>query len=55
MPCAAASPSPVAVVAPPPALCTANGAMIAACGHYRFAAGDVAPLSLDIDPALKIG
>ncbi len=47
--------SPVPVVVPPPDLCTDNGAMIAACAHYRFAAGDVAPLSLDIDPALKIG
>ena len=47
--------SPVPVVVPPAELCTDNGAMIAACAHYRFAAGDVAPLSLDIDPALKIG
>ncbi len=47
--------SPVPVVVPPPDLCTDNGAMIAACAHYRFTAGDVAPLSLDIDPALKIG
>ncbi len=29
--------------------------MIAACAHYRLAAGDLAPLGLDIDPALKIG
>ena len=47
--------SPVPVVVPPPELCTDNGAMIAACAHYRLAAGDVAPLNLDIDPALKIG
>ncbi|RLC56133.1 MAG: tRNA (adenosine(37)-N6)-threonylcarbamoyltransferase complex transferase subunit TsaD [Chloroflexi bacterium] len=47
--------SPVPIVVPPPELCTDNGAMIAACAHHRFAAGDVAPLSLDIDPALKIG
>ena len=47
--------SPVPVVVPPPALCTDNGAMIAACAHYRLAAGDVAPLNLDIDPALQIG
>ncbi len=47
--------SPVPVVVPPPALCTDNGAMIAACAHYRLAAGDVATLSLDIDPALQIG
>ncbi|HEY5639500.1 MAG TPA: tRNA (adenosine(37)-N6)-threonylcarbamoyltransferase complex transferase subunit TsaD [Dehalococcoidia bacterium] len=47
--------SPLPVVVPPPELCTDNGAMIAACAHYRLAAGDVAPLGLDIDPALKIG
>jgi N6-L-threonylcarbamoyladenine synthase len=47
--------STVPVVAPPPALCTDNGAMIAACAYYRLAAGEAAPLSLDIDPALKIG
>ena len=28
--------SPVPVFAPPPVLCTDNGAMIAACAHYRF-------------------
>ncbi len=47
--------SPLPVVVPPPELCTDNGAMIAACAHYRLAAGDLAPLGLDIDPALKIG
>jgi N6-L-threonylcarbamoyladenine synthase len=47
--------SPIPVVVPPPALCTDNGAMIAACAHYRLAASDVATLNLDIDPALKIG
>ncbi len=47
--------SPVPVVVPPPELCTDNGAMIAACAHHRLAAGDIAPLDLDIDPALKIG
>ncbi|MCI0784341.1 MAG: tRNA (adenosine(37)-N6)-threonylcarbamoyltransferase complex transferase subunit TsaD [Chloroflexi bacterium] len=47
--------SPVPIVVPPPALCTDNGAMIAACAHYRLASGDVATLDLDIDPALQIG
>jgi N6-L-threonylcarbamoyladenine synthase len=47
--------APVPVLVPPPALCTDNGAMIAACGYYRWGAGDVAPLELDVDPALKIG
>jgi N6-L-threonylcarbamoyladenine synthase len=28
--------SPLPVFAPPPVLCTDNGAMIAACAHYRF-------------------
>lgn len=28
--------SPVPVFAPPPVLCTDNGAMIAACAHFRF-------------------
>ena len=30
--------SPVPVFVPPPVLCTDNGAMIAACAHYRFEA-----------------
>jgi N6-L-threonylcarbamoyladenine synthase len=47
--------SPAPVVAPPPALCTDNGAMIAACGFYRLRAGDTAPLDLDVAPGLKIG
>jgi len=47
--------SHVPVVVPPPALCTDNGAMIAACAYYRFEAGNVAPLSLDVEPGLKIG
>jgi N6-L-threonylcarbamoyladenine synthase len=47
--------SHVPVVVPPPAFCTDNGAMIAACAHYRFKAGNVAPLSLDVEPGLKIG
>jgi N6-L-threonylcarbamoyladenine synthase len=47
--------SRVPVLVPPPALCTDNGAMIAACGYYRHLAGDVAPLGVDVDPGLKIG
>ncbi len=47
--------TPVPVVVPRPALCTDNGAMIAACAHYRLAAGDVAALDLDVNPALQIG
>jgi N6-L-threonylcarbamoyladenine synthase len=39
--------SPVPVFAPPPVLCTDNGAMIAACAHYRF---DDLPGGWDLDP-----
>ncbi len=47
--------SPAPLLVPPPALCTDNGAMIAACAHYRLQAGDIAPLDLDIAPGLRIG
>jgi len=50
---AARSPLPLRV--PPPSLCTDNGAMIAACGHYRFQAGQRDGLDLDIQPGLRIG
>jgi N6-L-threonylcarbamoyladenine synthase len=44
--------SPVPVFAPPPVLCTDNGAMIAACAHFRF--DDlIAGTDLDPDPALR--
>jgi N6-L-threonylcarbamoyladenine synthase len=39
--------SPVPVFAPPPVLCTDNGAMIAACAHYRY---DALVAGLDLDP-----
>jgi N6-L-threonylcarbamoyladenine synthase len=47
--------SPVPVIAPPPALCTDNGAMIAACACRLLAAGVVAPLDMDVAPGLRIG
>ncbi len=47
--------SSVPVIAPPPVLCTDNGAMIAACGYYRMQAGVTAPLDLDVEPGLRIG
>jgi len=47
--------SPVPVAVPPPALCTDNGAMIAAAGYTRLLAGETAGLDLDIDPGLRIG
>ena len=48
-----ARPCPLRV--PPPALCTDNGAMIAACAYYRFQAGQRDSLDLDIQPGLRIG
>jgi N6-L-threonylcarbamoyladenine synthase len=39
--------SPLPVFAPPPVLCTDNGAMIAACAYYRF---DALRAGLDLDP-----
>ncbi len=47
--------SDVPVLVPPPALCTDNGAMVAACGWQRLQAGDVAPLDIDVQPGLRIG
>ena len=47
--------SPAPLLVPPPALCTDNGAMIAACAYYRLQAGDIARLDLDIAPGLRIG
>ncbi len=47
--------SPLPVLVPPPALCTDNGAMIAACGYQRLQAGDLAPLDIDVQPGLHIG
>ena len=47
--------SPVPVVVPPQALCTDNGAMIAAAGWRRLQAGETAPLDLDVEPGLRIG
>jgi len=44
--------SPLPVFAPLPVLCTDNGAMIAACAHYRFDALR-AGLDLDAQPGMK--
>ena len=46
--------SPVPVLIPPVRLCTDNAAMIAAAGHFRFAAGERSPLDLDAIPSLPI-
>ena len=45
--------SPVPVLAPPPVLCTDNGAMVAACAFYRFEAGR-AGWDLDVTPNLPV-
>ena len=46
------SDSPLPAIIPPPALCTDNGAMIAAAAFYQYRRGDVADLALDVDPSL---
>jgi len=46
--------STLPVLIPPPVLCTDNAAMIAACGYYRFRAGKIDGLSLDVIPGLKL-
>lgn len=46
--------SPLPVLIPPPVLCTDNAAMVAACGYYRFQAGRVDSLDLDVVPSLKL-
>jgi N6-L-threonylcarbamoyladenine synthase len=46
--------SPLPVLIPPLNLCTDNAAMIAACGYYRFQAGRISGLDLDVVPGLKL-
>jgi len=46
--------SPIPVLIPEPVLCTDNAAMIAACSFYRFKAGKVDGLDLDVIPGLKL-
>ncbi|MFC2010826.1 tRNA (adenosine(37)-N6)-threonylcarbamoyltransferase complex transferase subunit TsaD [Chloroflexota bacterium] len=46
--------SPIPVLIPPLVLCTDNAAMIAACAYYRFQAGKVDGLDLDVVPNLKL-
>jgi N6-L-threonylcarbamoyladenine synthase len=46
--------SPLPVLIPPMILCTDNAVMIAACGYFRFRAGKISDLSLDIVPNLKL-
>lgn len=42
------------VLYPSPVLCTDNAAMIACCGYYEFKKGNIADLSLNAAPALKL-
>jgi len=46
--------STIPVLIPEPVLCTDNAAMIAACGYYRFQAGKIDGLDLDVVPGLKL-
>ena len=45
---------PAPVLIPAPRLCTDNGAMIAAAGYQRRAAGDAHGLDLDVAPSLAL-
>jgi len=38
----------------PHVLCTDNAAMVAACGHFRFLAGERAGWDLDVEPGLRL-
>jgi len=46
--------SPLPVLIPEPVLCTDNAVMTAACGYYRFQAGKIDGLDLDVVPSLKL-
>ena len=46
--------SPLPVLIPDLKLCTDNAAMIAACGYFRFQAGKIDSLDLDVIPGLKL-
>ncbi len=45
----------VALRLPDPALCTDNGAMIAAVAAERLSGGEVSAWDLDVDPGLRLG
>lgn len=45
----------VSLLLPSPALCTDNGAMVAAAGVFRLERGEMAPLDGDVDSSLRLG
>jgi N6-L-threonylcarbamoyladenine synthase len=45
---------PVPVLVPPPALCTDNGAVIAAAGHFQRVRGERSGWDLDVVPGLRL-
>ena len=47
--------SPVPVLIPPPALCTDNAAMVAACGYHHYRLGKVDGYDIDVVPGLSLG
>ena len=47
--------SPMPVLIPEPGLCTDNAAMVASCGYFRLAAGQIDVWDLDVLPGLKLG
>jgi len=46
--------SPLPVLMPPPALCTDNAAMVAACGYYHLRQGTFDSLDTDVIPDLRL-
>jgi N6-L-threonylcarbamoyladenine synthase len=47
--------STIPVLIPPIKLCTDNAAMVAACGYYRFQAGQRDNWNLEVIPSLRLG
>ena len=47
--------SPLPLFIPSPALCTDNGAMIAACAYFQRMLGDERGWDMDVYPSLQLG